>query len=274
MRSDIRPAEGRLFIDEDLDMIGVPTVALARTWFNASTLAEPWLEQGLSMWAGLTVADASCPDPGVAPESAAAGLSDWAEPAGKPPGWDGGRLYYQTAAACTAVERLAEAVGPAGMASALSAFLSAAPTYGSVARTPRGADGRADWRDFLDAIDELGLIPAGEPDLELAERLLVEYGIADEATLSGRASARQIYHDTLASMDGTPMPAYVDTLMGDWAFGDALAGVIDAGRVYRAIAAAARPGESERDALLGAFTSAASPEALEAIEQAVAAAAS
>ena len=51
----------------------------------------------------------------------------------------------------------------------------------------------AGWRDFLDAVDELALDPAGAPD-GLAAGLLARYGVAPEAELlARRAEARAAY---------------------------------------------------------------------------------
>lgn len=114
-----------------------------------------------------------------------------------------------------------------------------------------------------------GLVPSGETDLELAERTLLDYGIATPGDLIGRASARSIYHEALAAMDGTAMPAYVNQLMDQWLFPDALQAVIEAGRVFRAITDDPSLTAEQRVLALDAFESAASPEALAALEQAV-----
>jgi hypothetical protein len=267
MRTDFRPAQARLFIDEDAHGLGVPNIALARTWFNETTIAEPWLEQGLAMWAGLASDGSSCPDPGAFPGNGDPVLAEWAQRQGKPVTWDGDRLYYQTAAACSIVERLATAIGPEPMAAAIAAMLADTPKYGSQPAVSPGDPQPADWRDFLDAVDELGLVPGGEPDLEMAERLLLEYGIATVGDLSGRASARQIYHEGLAAMEGSQMPVYVNDLMERWSFSEALLAVIEAGKAYRTITADADLSPAERTALLRAFESATSLAALQALTQ-------
>lgn len=266
-RADFRPAEARLFIDEDVLGLGVPNIALARTWFNSTTIAEPWLEQGLAMWAGLASDGSPCPDPGTFPGNGDPVLAEWAGRSGKPVTWDGDRLYYQTAAACIIVERLATAVGPELMATAVAATLAGTPKYGSRSIAPPRDPQPAEWRDFLDAIDELGLVPAGESDLGFAERLLTDYGIATQGELSGRASARQIYRESLAAMEGTQMPAYVNDLMEQWSFSEALLAVIEAGKTYRAITADSDLSPAEQAALLDAFESATSLAALQALTQ-------
>jgi hypothetical protein len=244
--------------------IAMPASSLAAV---DGSIAEPWLEQGLAMWAGLSADGSSCPDAGDFPGNGDPVLAEWAVRQGKPVTWDGDRLYYQTAAACSVIEQLAAVIGPELMASVISAILAGTAKYGPQPADPRSDPEPADWHDFLDAVDELGLVPADEPDLELAEQLLLDFGIATLGDLSGRASARRIYHESLAAMEGTPMPAYVNDLMGQWSFSEALLAAIEAGKAYRARTAEADLSGAERAALLGAFESATSSAALRALIQ-------
>lgn len=67
-----------------------------------------------------------------------------------------------------------------------------------------------------------GLITAGADDPGLAERQLLDDGIATTAELSGRTSAMEVYLETLAQRDGTRLPPYVDRLVADRLFPEAL----------------------------------------------------
>ena len=85
--------------------------------------------------------------------------------------------------------------------------------------------GRPDWREFLDAVDELGLVPAGVEDLEVAERLLLAEGIASRKLLKGRAAARAAFHDARSGALEGMMPRAVSTAMDEWDWQRALAGI-------------------------------------------------
>jgi hypothetical protein len=97
------------------------------------------------------------------------------------------------------------------------ALLERLPKY---AANPGPAAGKPDWREWLDAVDEVGLVPAGATDLELAERLLVEFGVALPRELDGRSEARALYHAALDAW-GDDTPAVVSRSMDAWAFEDA-----------------------------------------------------
>lgn len=79
----------------------------------------------------------------------------------------------------------------------------------------------ADWKEWLDVVEEVGLLPAGAADPELAERLLLDWGIAKPKDLKGRDEARAAYHVLLSVLDGRQAPFVVRDLLDRWRFGDA-----------------------------------------------------
>ena len=266
---DFDPARAQLRIGDDLDTPGVATTALARTWFNEDTIADPWLREGLALWSGLTAAGAACPVLDTLPDQGVPDLTDW--PRGlERPGSDAARmLEHQRAVACSIVADTAGIIGPEAMASVVASLVADTSAYGSQPAVPASDPAPADWHDWLDAVDELGLMPAGGTDLEVAERTLLEHGIASAGDLATRASARAIYHEALDTMNGTAMPAYVNDLMADWSFSDALPAVVEAGRAYRTITEATALTEVQRTEFLDAFESVASSDGLARLEQAV-----
>ena len=100
----------------------------------------------------------------------------------------------------------------------------ARPPPRSARPRPRQQDRRTkpvDWRQWLDIVDEVGLVPAGVQDPELAEGLLRRYGIAKRSQLDGRAEARAAFHELQAMAPDGVTPAVVRRLMDDWEFRDA-----------------------------------------------------
>ncbi len=279
LASDLDLGRSTLAIDEDLAVPGAATVALARTWFNERSIADPWLREGLAIWSGLAAVGASCPtgagatepaDSSVEPVPAATAapvtLTEWRPREAKPFDWDRDIMDAQEAAACAIVAEVAEAVGPERMTAIITSLLEGTARYGRAGAPMTGAV-PAGWRDWLDSADELGLRPAGVTDPEFAERRLVEHGVASPADLAGRAHTRSMYHAALEGMSGTPMPAFVDALVEEWDFTAAMRAVNAARDAYHAIAEHRGLGTAERASRLDAFTSAASQDELAAIVQ-------
>ncbi len=78
-----------------------------------------------------------------------------------------------------------------------------------------------DWRQWLDIVDEVGLFPAGVPDLQLAQGLLVRYGIAKRSGLQDRADARAGFHALRDLAPDGRTPVVVRRLLDTWDFADA-----------------------------------------------------
>lgn len=265
--TDLDATEGRLLLDEDLGFEGAPLSALARTWFDDGSIAEPWLTEGLVLWSGLSAAGQACPDPGAYPASGAPDLRAWSV-SHVPQRVEPMLPVWQAMTACAIVEQVADLVGPARMRSVIASIRDGANRYGDPAG--RAVDrAAAGWRDWLDAVDEVGLVPAGVTDLGLAERALIAAGAAEPEDLAGRLSARSLYHDTLAVLDGTTLPDYVEGLMEDWAFDEAVTAIAASRSLFERIAEAPSLSDDQRRALLGVFEDADSAAALLALGQAI-----
>ncbi len=244
--TDLDRREGRLLMDEDFEIGAAPLAALARTWLTETSIADPWLAEGLALWAGLVAAGYGCVPASEYPADGAPDLHDWQvrhEPNAVAPMLP----VWQAMAACTIVEEAAEDIGMVRMRAVIDSLLAGTPRYGDGSGA---ATGPADWTDWLDAVDELGYVPAGVNDLGTAERALTTYGVATMEEMAGRLSARSLYHDTLAAMEGTALPAFVDALMEAWAFDEAVPAISEAKRAYDAISTSAGLDEPTREALL------------------------
>ncbi len=146
LMSDRMPRDGVIGIVEDDLVSGVVAERLARTWFGADHISDPWLAEGLAMWAGRTAVGLGCPVPmigdagpteplvtedgAVGPEMP--GLDAWIEPVlGESPFADWQRSRYQSAVTCGIVETAAEAIGTDAMSDIIAGLLGSPPPAGA-----------------------------------------------------------------------------------------------------------------------------------------------
>ncbi len=218
-------------VGEDYTQPSLVAHELAHVWFNGSVFAETWMSEGYAEWAGRTASGdlAACGRPEAAPASLT--LADWRylEPRSSAEERDAVSAQYD--ASCYIVTRVAQAAGADRMATVTTALLGRDDPYAPGSDMAR-ATKIATWRDWLDAVDELGLRPAGAAE-GLASDLLVEYGIAsDRALLAKRASARRAYQELLATVVMWDVPPVVRTPLTEWHFDDAQAAIAAAGETW------------------------------------------
>ncbi len=211
-------------VGEDYGQPALVEHELAHVWFNKTGFRETWLSEGLAEWAGRAVSDeaTACARPDVA--AGAVTLARWQTLAPQATQAEHDAVKAQYDAACYVVTAVAAAAGDEGMTTAVSALLGRRDPY-AAGGDARRANAAATWRDWLDAVDELALAPAGAGDT-LASNLLAEYGVAtDTALLAERAATRRTYRDLVATADGWVVPAAVRTPMATWDFRDAGAAI-------------------------------------------------
>lgn len=167
--SDYRADDSLLYVDENIDQVGVPTVALARTWFSPSTIAEPWLEHGLGLWSGLQVMDRSCPAAGVSPVDPSPSLNEPQDHAASLYELDHRTLEWQGSIACDIVGRVADAIGSEAMTEVTTELLSRSEPAG--------------WQAWLDSV-EPRLAAADGADPTLARELLLGLGLVTPESLA------------------------------------------------------------------------------------------
>jgi hypothetical protein len=207
---------------------------VAHAWFNPTTMRGVWMPEGHAEWSARAVHGMDCEPHGPWPGRGQPRLRDWRYMGAQPDPVVRAIVTYQYAAACTIVQTVARLMGEDAMREVHRALLERTPKYGG---TPVRRPPRPDWREWLDAVDEVGLVPAGVADLDAAERVLVEFGVARPRDLRGRASARAAYHEAMAVL-GEGMPALVRDLMDDWRFGratNALEPAVEAMRLARLV---------------------------------------
>ncbi len=64
-QGDARPIGGVIGLLEEDFATGVVAERLARTWFGPERISEPWLAEGLAMWAGRSAVGERCPVPAL-----------------------------------------------------------------------------------------------------------------------------------------------------------------------------------------------------------------
>jgi hypothetical protein len=206
-------------VGETTDNPETVTHELAHAWFNRSTMGETWMIEGSAEWASRVANGYWCSDPSAIAASARSNLRDWQYLGIDADERENAVVSHQYAASCWIHQEVTKAVGFERMVSVNRALLERTPKYGG-AGDPDAAV--PDWREWLDAVDEIGLVPAGVDDFEFAERLLVDFGIADPNELSDRAGARAYYHAALDAW-GEYLPEAVRVYMDAWEFDSAVA---------------------------------------------------
>ena len=253
------------------DHIESPSMAargLAMAWFNDRRVKDTWLQMGLSDWAGYESVDSYCAWPAAYPGKGKPKLRTWKQLKERPTEQQEAVVDWQYDASCWLIQKAANRVGEERMREVIAALVGGTAKYGPqpgpAMRSERKA---ATWKDWLDAIDEIGMVPAGFSTLTMTEDDLVENGVATRKELKGRAQTRQLYHDALAEMDETPMPRLVDNAMGKWDWKTARKAIPIAQSTYGAITGHEVMPEADREAFLADFSAAKSFKALRVVKK-------
>jgi hypothetical protein len=218
---------------------------LAHAWFSTATVKDTWISEGHAEWMALQANGRACNNPGSYPGKGKPKLSDWQYLGANPSKREEKVVEYQYEAACDIVQQIEWKAGPERLTDITRALLERAPKYGG---TERKKPPKPDWREWLDAVDELGLVPAGREDLGIAEQLLLKYGVIKPKQVKGRVEARGHYHEALAGPWGEYMPIAVRDLMDDWHFDKAMKAW---GTTERALEEAAASDEAVGGDILG-----------------------
>jgi len=217
-------SEGIARVGEDSGQVGIVAHELSHAWFNGELFDTTWLSEGYAEWAEAVVADEACEDPGRYPGDGSPKISAWVFAGPKSNEQELDVITYQYAAACQVVSTMAERIGNERMREVLDALFERELVYLDGTAPQSDHAGLATWRDWLDAVDEVGLLPAGEADLDFAQDLILRYGVTtDRDTLDKRAAARAAYHELADEVDEWTLPEAVRRPMGRWRFGDATA---------------------------------------------------
>ena len=218
-------AETRLAtVSEDYSQAGTVAHELSHVWFNTQVFASHWLSEGYASWAEREVgANSEGCAPSAYPGKGTPNLEQWqySDPRATQEQLD--IVDYQYDAACTIITDTVRKIGTDRMRDALAVLLSDDAAYPGTKDAKPGS--KVDWRQWLDAVDELGALPAGVDDVSAAADMLQSYGIATDVQLDGRADARtqlDALRPTVAAAGGAwAVPEGIYLSMRDWKFDDA-----------------------------------------------------
>jgi len=221
-----------------------PEHELAHAWFGTDNFIELWLREGLAEWTALSMAGSPCPaTPGG---DTNLDLSAWevVRPTANADSIEQ-IMEEQQAAACGLVSAVAARMDEEQFRTVLGSLLKGETKYIGSAGAAAAATTRVDFREWLDAVDERGLIPAGHADpafaanlteLDFAQNLLADYGIpTDPLELMQRSEARARYHEFLADSAPLGAPLAVREAMDNWLFDDAMRNLDKAYEVLEAL---------------------------------------
>jgi hypothetical protein len=214
------PDTGVARIGEDLGQGGTLAHELSHTWFNDRAFFDRWVSEGLAEWARVSIVPDTCPAPSSYPGAGGPNLDVWQFVGPRDGETQFEIVQYEYNAACYLWLDVAEKMGQDRMRTVLGALFDSGAAYRSGDSVPTRPKSAATWRQVLDAIDELGLVPAGFDDLDYAQDLFLTYGIGreDRAALAERSDARAAYHALAAELGDWVIPPAILEPMAQWRF--------------------------------------------------------
>lgn len=234
---------GIVQLDENGGVID-PEHELAHAWFGKDNFIELWLREGLATWTASAMAGDVC-----APvESNVTGLdlADWqvVRPNANP-STILQSIADQEAAACGIVSAVASRMSDEQWRVVIGSMLNAETKYIGSAGPGRAATTSVNYREWLDAVDERGLVPAARTDatyaanlddLDFAQNLLDDFDIpVDSVELVRRSQARAAYHQFLEDAAPLGAPLAVREAMDNWEFERAMSALEKASEVLDAL---------------------------------------
>ncbi|MEA2519242.1 MAG: hypothetical protein QOF49_1322, partial [Chloroflexota bacterium] len=218
--------ENRIEVSEDLDDLTILHEA-SHAWFNGALFDGRWINEGLAdTYAARGLATIGIggwkPDPVNRTDKAAVALMNWEHPGRIDDEATNAREQYGYAASWTVVSGLLADVGEESMQKVFAAARDQRVAYVG-AGTPESAAGAADWRRFLDLLDEVG-------GSTTADSLFRRWVVTDAQLniLDRRTSARAAYHALVSEGGDWLAPYAVRDPMSRWDFATATARITDA----------------------------------------------
>jgi hypothetical protein len=203
-------------VSENYSQPGLVAHELSHAWFNGTNFGSTWLSEGYAGWVESQNGGESCGSPPSLPFGAKANLENWKVLGPKATDLDRNTVNYQYGASCWVIASVADKIGGERMTAVLAALFDGTNPYGA---TDTEDSSPATWQEWLDTVDELGMVPAGEDDLDFVQDELADVGVADDtAELGARSAARAAYHDLIADSTGWSVPQAVRQPLSAWDF--------------------------------------------------------
>jgi hypothetical protein len=235
-----------------------PEHQLAHAWFGTDNFEDVWLREGLAEWTATAMAGAACEMAEANPPAPFSDLDEldlsddaWLVVQPQAPENIDQLIAAQEAAACGIVSAAASRMPAEQWSEVIGSMLRGETKYIGSAGPEIGTSTAVDWREWLDAVDERGLVPAAEDpayaanrdDLDWAQDLLDRFGIPEEIPgfvdeLGQRSEARRLYHDFLDDIAPLGAPWAVRQDMDDWDFSTAMARIELSRTVYEQLSEA------------------------------------
>jgi hypothetical protein len=222
-------SENLIEISEDLDELTIVHEA-SHAWFNDKLIVGRWIDEGLAdEYASLVLADVASggenPNPVAPTDAEAVRLNAWTFPGRIADAATQARETYGYEASWTAIRALVSDVGEAGMRDVLAAANKRETPYVGAAPAEKVL-GPADWKRFLDLLDERG-------HADKADDIFRRWVVTDDQAkvLDARAVARTAYAGLLADGHGWLPGWVVRKPMTEWDFATAALRIKDAEKV-------------------------------------------
>jgi hypothetical protein len=208
--------EDRIEISEDLDELTIIHEA-SHAWFNSGLFVGRWIDEGFAdEYASLVLDKVSSggfdPDPIKPDDAGHVRLNEWVHPGRIADTETDLREQFGYDASWTVVRALVAEIGVERMRDVLAAAADRRIPYAG-AGAPERLNGAADWRRFLDLLEETG---GSVGATELFDRWVVL--AADEPLLATRTEARTAYDALVAAGAGWMPGIAVRQPLADWDF--------------------------------------------------------
>lgn len=205
---------------------------LAHAWFGTDNFREFWLREGMAEWTSSTMSGRTCAPINGNPLELDLSDEGWLVVRPQEPEGVEQLITAQEAAACGIVSAVAARMSEQQWHEVIGSMLLGETKYIGSAGPEIGTATFVNWRTWLDAVDERGLVPAAAnpqyagnvDDLDFAQDLLAQFEIpATDSELEDRSVARAAYHEFLDYVAPLGAPRAVRKDMEDWEFGTAMA---------------------------------------------------
>jgi hypothetical protein len=205
----------------------VVAYALGRIWFNSTLLSDVWVREGLARFGEQVAGPGNylpCTSVPAYPGIGKPDLVTWVVLDANSTIEQQNVSDWQVAASCAFFTAVAGAMGPANFRNVLSAVAARRPAYGGASNSPPAAQvAPVETGQLLDLIDEVGMVPAGVSDPDMAQKLLGGLGIFDQDLLALRSAARAAYRSLAARAGSWSLPPVIQDDMRRWDFTQAMA---------------------------------------------------
>ncbi len=195
---------------------------LSHVWFNHTVFGSVWMSEGFAGYSEKVAGTGKykpCTDPGTWPGAGSIDLIDWRYLTVTSTDTDAEVVDWQYHASCYLVTTLADEIGAGNFKAVVGALMNDQIAYqgaGKPEKSPQKA--LIGEKVLLDAIDELGMVPAQVKDLDKAQNLFAAYNLIPKDQLASRSAARASYHALVTRAGKWQMPAVVRLPMAGWDF--------------------------------------------------------